>query len=148
VELRVTASESGRPGGVPIEGAIMTLGTIVLGYIVLGMALAPSPVGPAEIVTQKRRMHGYLFANAINGRETPPEWKVGVFRLLLVLGLVLLWPFALVSLWQTSDGVKRRISNTRNAWRRASSTCAWVVPGRVAAKPAGSGRRSLRSRPA
>jgi hypothetical protein len=55
-------------------------------------------------------VRGNPLANAMTGREAPPDWKVTVLRVLLTLGLVLLWPIAFISLWQE----KRQ----RDAWDR------------------------------
>jgi hypothetical protein len=82
----------------------------VAGYLAIGVVLALSPLGRAEIAKQVRSARGDPLANAITGREAPPEWTVAMFRLLITLGLVLLWPIALVSLWQEK--------RARDAWVR------------------------------
>jgi hypothetical protein len=82
------------------------------GYLAAGVALALSPVGWAEIEKQVAVVRGNPIANAITGREAPPEWKVMAFRVLLVLAVVLLWPILLVS-WLQDRSRERK---EQRAW--------------------------------
>jgi len=67
---------------------------VLVGYVVIGVLVALSPLGRAEIAKQVRVVRGDPFANAITGWEAPPEWKAALFRVLLTLGLVLLADWA------------------------------------------------------
>jgi len=75
----------------------MTIWTIALIHLGIGVVLALSPLGRAEIAEQVRQVRGNPLVNAVTGREAPPAWKVVVFGVLVVLAIVLLWPMFLVS---------------------------------------------------
>jgi hypothetical protein len=69
---------------------------LVIGiYVTLGLFLAT--LGPAgrSIRREVEKTRGTEFTNAIMQREAPSERKLFFFKLTLILGFLLLWPFLL-----------------------------------------------------
>lgn len=75
----------------------MTIWPVVGGYLAIGAVLALLPPARAEIGKQVRLARGNPVVNLITGREQPPEWKVAVFRVLLVLAGSVLWSLLLLA---------------------------------------------------
>ena len=90
----------------------MTIWPVVGGYLAIGVALALVPPARAEIAKQVRLARGNPVVNLITGREAPPEWKVAVLRMLLVLAVVVLWPLLLLAWLQD----RSREQKEQRAW--------------------------------
>ncbi|MFU8818004.1 MAG: hypothetical protein ACNA7W_21860 [Pseudomonadales bacterium] len=82
------------------------IGSLIMGYLAVGCAVAFIGPGRREIAGQIRSVQGSDISNAILGREAPPKWKVVAFAVIMSLGAVLLWPILLSALVQ--DGTRRK----------------------------------------
>jgi len=66
---------------------------LILIYLVIGLLLGT--IGPAgkNISEEVAKARGTSLANAFLEREQPSELKLGLFRLIVTAGFILLWPF-------------------------------------------------------
>lgn len=65
---------------------------LILSYLAIGLLLGT--VGPAgkHISEEVARTRGSPLTNAIAEREQPSELKLGLFRVIITVGFILLWP--------------------------------------------------------
>ena len=66
----------------------------ILALLYLAVGLLLGTVGPAgkSISKEVAKARGSPLVNAITEREPPSELKLGLFRLIITLGFILLWP--------------------------------------------------------
>ena len=82
----------------------------------MGVLAALSSLGRAEIAKQVGQVRGSPFANAITGRQAPPEWKVVAFGAIVAGSAVLLWPLLvshLVQQWMREKREQREWEEER-----------------------------------
>jgi len=67
-------------------------------YLVIGTFLGT--IGPAgkNISEEVRRARGTPFTNEVMEREQPSEFKLMLFRVIVTMGFILLWPFFIYSI--------------------------------------------------
>lgn len=71
------------------------ISTIVAGYLAIGVLVALVGPGRREIAEQVDRARGTSVTRALTGRPEVPEWKLVVFRVLITIAMVLVWPTVL-----------------------------------------------------
>ena len=84
--------------------------TIVVGYLLIGGLVVLVGPGRREIAKHVAQARGTSLTRALLEQPEAPEWKLVVFRVLLTILLVLVWPLFLWSALQE----KRK----SDAWER------------------------------
>jgi hypothetical protein len=96
-------------------------------YLVAGMLLATVGPGRKGIADAVRKIRGSPIAPSIVG-ESPPQWKLIFFRVLLIGGFILFWPFLI---WGVLQEDKPEVPADPDEWFPGDERMRWESMGGV-----------------